>query len=627
MGSRAKEDEKNEKIIRSLLKQSSNRRCINCNSMGPQYICLNFWTFVCTTCSGIHREFTHRVKSVSLSKFTVQEVSALQSGGNEKARDIYFKEWDPQRQPLPDSSNVDRLRDFIKSVYVDKRFSGERPPRGRGGDRDDGYEPRLSDPRMDYRSDSRSTPYEDRYEERRVGARHSNGWYDDRRYDDRVGRFNEKRSPGWFETDRSRSAKGNNENWRYDERGRHEIQDRHYEGYNEGLDRRLEERFTNEKRNTEIVHHQREFSGGSPPVVQSVKEVLGDDIPPLQVEDRNFHANGSKEDERTQDSRGQRFGSSSSFGSADGMAPVHKGSNLESLIDFSKEPDLSAVSKQPDLFGLTSATHQQTANTSGNTGWATFDTFTTAPVTVSAPEVCGGLSDSFTQLNGAGQWASLQTAAHPALYGPSPYGLKDDERYKLGGASQPSTSTADPSQAWNAFQLSTATTPQRPPTAMQTEATNSQQLLRSTASATGPQVSSSTIQQRQEIPEDLFTSLVPERDLQNMGLYMSGVPSFVPQVAAVGSMGYPGQIAAYVQPRKSTNPFDLPDVSPIVSIGSGGFLLVHHLKIRSQLWKLVPEELGLLDQSKARMVCFLAIYIHSYLLRVQFHQILSFMCK
>lgn len=29
------------------------------------------------------REFTHRVKSVSMAKFTAEEVSALQAGGNE----------------------------------------------------------------------------------------------------------------------------------------------------------------------------------------------------------------------------------------------------------------------------------------------------------------------------------------------------------------------------------------------------------------------------------------------------------------------------------------------------------------------------------------------------------------
>jgi len=38
MGSRLKEDEKNEKIIRGLLKQPANRKCVNCNML----VCLMF---------------------------------------------------------------------------------------------------------------------------------------------------------------------------------------------------------------------------------------------------------------------------------------------------------------------------------------------------------------------------------------------------------------------------------------------------------------------------------------------------------------------------------------------------------------------------------------------------------
>ncbi|CAK8576420.1 unnamed protein product [Lathyrus sativus] len=90
MGSR-KQEENIEKIIRGLMKLPPNRRCINCNSLGPQYACTTFWTFICITCSGIHREFTHRVKSVSMSKFTLKEVDALQSGGNQRAREIFLK--------------------------------------------------------------------------------------------------------------------------------------------------------------------------------------------------------------------------------------------------------------------------------------------------------------------------------------------------------------------------------------------------------------------------------------------------------------------------------------------------------------------------------------------------------
>ncbi|CAN1765248.1 Probable ADP-ribosylation factor GTPase-activating protein AGD14 [Linum perenne] len=169
MGSR-KEEERNEKIIRGLLKLPPNRRCINCNSLGPQYVCTNFWTFVCMTCSGIHREFTHRVKSVSMSKFTVQEVEALQNGGNQRARETYLKEWDQERQRLPASSNVDRVREFIKHVYEDKKYAGtktaDKPPRDlqRVGSYDD--ESRRA---SSYHSFSQSPPYDFQYEERRYG--------------------------------------------------------------------------------------------------------------------------------------------------------------------------------------------------------------------------------------------------------------------------------------------------------------------------------------------------------------------------------------------------------------------------------------------------------------------------
>ncbi|XP_022982054.1 probable ADP-ribosylation factor GTPase-activating protein AGD14 [Cucurbita maxima] len=126
MASRVKEEEKIERSIRNLLKLPENRRCINCNSLGPQYVCTTFLTFVCTNCSGVHREFTHRVKSVSMAKFKPEEVTALQAAGNERARQIYLKAWDPHRHSYPENSNLHRLREFIKHVYVDRKYSGER---------------------------------------------------------------------------------------------------------------------------------------------------------------------------------------------------------------------------------------------------------------------------------------------------------------------------------------------------------------------------------------------------------------------------------------------------------------------------------------------------------------------
>lgn len=40
------------------------------------------------------REFTHRVKSISMAKFTAQEVSALQEGGNQVPIPICAKTYD-----------------------------------------------------------------------------------------------------------------------------------------------------------------------------------------------------------------------------------------------------------------------------------------------------------------------------------------------------------------------------------------------------------------------------------------------------------------------------------------------------------------------------------------------------
>ncbi|KAJ3669009.1 hypothetical protein LUZ60_010959 [Juncus effusus] len=164
-----REEERNEKIIRGLMKLPPNRRCINCNSVGPQYVCTNFWTFVCLSCSGIHREFTHRVKSVSMSKFTSQEVNSLQQGGNQRFREVYLKNWDMTRMRLPDSSNPERIRDFIRSVYVNKKYFGERaserPPT-------DVESPMAGDEvrrPSSYHSFSQSPPYDYQYEERRYG--------------------------------------------------------------------------------------------------------------------------------------------------------------------------------------------------------------------------------------------------------------------------------------------------------------------------------------------------------------------------------------------------------------------------------------------------------------------------
>ncbi|XP_024543879.1 arf-GAP domain and FG repeat-containing protein 2-like isoform X1 [Selaginella moellendorffii] len=133
---RNKEDVRHERIIRGLSKLDDNRKCLNCGSVGPQYVCTTFSTFVCMACGGVHREFSHRVKSISLSKFTPEEVAALQAGGNQRALEMYYKHWDSRHHPVPDSRNPEKLRDFVKAIYVDQLYSADKPPPPRGDEQD-----------------------------------------------------------------------------------------------------------------------------------------------------------------------------------------------------------------------------------------------------------------------------------------------------------------------------------------------------------------------------------------------------------------------------------------------------------------------------------------------------------
>ena len=46
------------------------------------YCVINFHVFVCSACAGIHREMNHKVKGISMSVFTDQELKDLTANGN-----------------------------------------------------------------------------------------------------------------------------------------------------------------------------------------------------------------------------------------------------------------------------------------------------------------------------------------------------------------------------------------------------------------------------------------------------------------------------------------------------------------------------------------------------------------
>ncbi|XP_061366476.1 probable ADP-ribosylation factor GTPase-activating protein AGD14 isoform X2 [Gastrolobium bilobum] len=292
-----------------------------------------------------------------MSKFTSQEVSALQEGGNQRAKEIYFKEWDAQRQSFPDSSNVDRLRDFIKHVYVDRRFTGERtsdkPPRTKAGDKDDFYENRKSEA---YQGGSKSPPYEDTYERRYSGSSpggRSPGYdQESRQYGDY------KRSPG-------RPPIIND--WRRE-------------------DRRVE---------SQSPERAKDLGSSSPPVVRPVRDILGENVVPLRISEPPKPNSGRAADGSALT---QRTASSSSLASSNGNPVDVKLETTKSLIDFDADPELPVAPTIPQAVHATVPQPVVQPTKSSDDNWASFDVASEAKTTPS-PSNLNPLESVLSQLS------------------------------------------------------------------------------------------------------------------------------------------------------------------------------------------------------------------------------------
>jgi hypothetical protein len=71
-------------------------------------------------CSGIHREFGHKIKGISLSDWTLREVESIEQGGNDRAREIWLATSAKTQISEADRAEPDKIREFIRQKYVEK---------------------------------------------------------------------------------------------------------------------------------------------------------------------------------------------------------------------------------------------------------------------------------------------------------------------------------------------------------------------------------------------------------------------------------------------------------------------------------------------------------------------------
>ena len=63
--------------------RKSKKKTLNINFKGTTYVVINFGTFVCTRCSGIHRDLSNKVKGIGVSNFSDAELALLNRMGND----------------------------------------------------------------------------------------------------------------------------------------------------------------------------------------------------------------------------------------------------------------------------------------------------------------------------------------------------------------------------------------------------------------------------------------------------------------------------------------------------------------------------------------------------------------
>ncbi|KAB5514969.1 hypothetical protein PHYPO_G00248890 [Pangasianodon hypophthalmus] len=119
-----KQEEKHLQLLREMTSRPANRKCFDCEQRGPTYANMTVGSFVCTTCSGILRGLNppHRVKSISMTTFTQQEIEFLQKHSNEVCKHIWLGLYDDRSSAVPDFREPQKVKEFLQEKYEKKRW-------------------------------------------------------------------------------------------------------------------------------------------------------------------------------------------------------------------------------------------------------------------------------------------------------------------------------------------------------------------------------------------------------------------------------------------------------------------------------------------------------------------------
>mmetsp|Transcript_43727 Transcript_43727/g.79817 ORF Transcript_43727/g.79817 Transcript_43727/m.79817 type:complete len:516 (-) Transcript_43727:78-1625(-) len=106
----------------------ANKKCFVCAEIALD-VCMDFGTFLCQKCAGIHRSFGHKIKSISLSEWSLRDVEGIEGlGGNARLASIWLGKFNASSDTgLTDAENPEKVREYLRDIFVEKKWFTANP--------------------------------------------------------------------------------------------------------------------------------------------------------------------------------------------------------------------------------------------------------------------------------------------------------------------------------------------------------------------------------------------------------------------------------------------------------------------------------------------------------------------